>query len=308
MNPRVSVVIPTRNRADDLRARVSEIANQSLSDHELVIVDDGSEDHTPSVAELAAAADERVRYVRLDPPLGMPGVLQRAVDEAGANLVAIFHDHDSYAPTILECLASALTEQADASFAFCSIFAIDATSGDRQLMEHSPEFGQQGDVLSAFVRSGACPVCASATLLRKDRLPTVPFEPDLGLFADVSLWCRLSAAAPTPYVREPLVVVQGWDETESLTKLNWEILGRMARLRRALVAHMGLSRTQALRLRGRIYLGTQAARGKFVLRLLRHAFRTRTVPAGALRGLPRPFAALTRRLGGHGGGGAELSR
>jgi glycosyltransferase involved in cell wall biosynthesis len=299
MSPRVSVVIPTRNRADDLRARVSEIANQSLPDHELVIVDDGSEDHTPSVAELAAAADERVRYVRLDPPLGMPRVLQRAVDEAGADLVAIFHDHDSYAPTVLDRLASALGERPDAAFAFCSIFSVDPASGRRQEMVHPAEFGAPGDVLSAFVRSGACPVCASATLLRKNRLPAVAFEPGLGLFADVPLWCRLSATSPSPYVPEPLVSVQGWDETESLTKLNWEIIGKLASLRRQLVAsHMQLSGAQAVLLRGRIRLAAAVSRGRFVIRLLRHASRNGPVPENALRGLPRPLTALTHRLGG----------
>ena len=63
-SPAVSVVIPTRNRADLLRQAVDSVFAQTVTDWELVIVDDASEDATPEV--LARLTDPRVRVIRLE--------------------------------------------------------------------------------------------------------------------------------------------------------------------------------------------------------------------------------------------------
>ena len=50
--PAVSVVIPTRNRADYLRIALASLARQQLdAPHELIVVDDGSTDSTSAVVE-----------------------------------------------------------------------------------------------------------------------------------------------------------------------------------------------------------------------------------------------------------------
>jgi glycosyltransferase involved in cell wall biosynthesis len=294
-SPVVSVVIPTRNRAKELAVRVREMAAQTLEDHEVVIVDDGSSDETPAVARAAAAEDDRVRYVRVDPPVGMPGVLQRCLDEARSDLVSIFHDHDEYCANILERLLVALRSSPEAAFAFCGITLVGSNAAE-EVHLHPPGFGQRQDVLTAFVRNGACPVCASATMVRKHRLPTPAFDPRLGLFADVRLWCQLSATSPSGYVREPLVRVQGWDEGEGLRKHNWEIIGSLARLRRELATTIAPGPGRFLLLRLRIFASCMRERVRFIARLIRHALRGNPLPEPALRGLPRPVAWPIRRL------------
>jgi glycosyltransferase involved in cell wall biosynthesis len=59
---RVSVILPTRNRAALLPRAVRSVLNQSYVSWELVVVDDGSEDETPTL--MAAMSDPRVRTVR----------------------------------------------------------------------------------------------------------------------------------------------------------------------------------------------------------------------------------------------------
>jgi glycosyltransferase involved in cell wall biosynthesis len=60
--PRVSVIVPTRNRAASLERLLASLHAQSFADFEIVVVDDGSTDATPRVAQ----AWDRVRYVRGD--------------------------------------------------------------------------------------------------------------------------------------------------------------------------------------------------------------------------------------------------
>jgi CDP-glycerol glycerophosphotransferase len=64
--PAVTVVVICYNDAGNLPAAVRSATRQTLRDLEIVIVDDGSSDDTPSVASALAATDARVRYHRLD--------------------------------------------------------------------------------------------------------------------------------------------------------------------------------------------------------------------------------------------------
>ena len=90
MEPLVSVVIPSYNRASVLEASVRSVLNQSYRNLELIVVDDGSKDNTREVLE--AIGDERVRYVYQD-NAGACAARNHGVSEAKADYIA-FHDSD----------------------------------------------------------------------------------------------------------------------------------------------------------------------------------------------------------------------
>ena len=60
---KVSVVMPIYNAYDYLRPAIDTVLGQTLSDIELICVDDGSTDNTLEVLKEYQAADERVRIV-----------------------------------------------------------------------------------------------------------------------------------------------------------------------------------------------------------------------------------------------------
>ena len=60
---KVSIIIPTYNRADVLALSVQSVLQQTYADFELLIVDDGSSDNTDIVAE--SLHDDRIRYLKL---------------------------------------------------------------------------------------------------------------------------------------------------------------------------------------------------------------------------------------------------
>ncbi len=58
----ISVIIPTYNRAQLLPRAIKSVLNQTYSDWELIVVDDGSEDETAMV--VSQFDDSRIRYIR----------------------------------------------------------------------------------------------------------------------------------------------------------------------------------------------------------------------------------------------------
>ena len=62
VNPRISVVIITRDRAELLRDSIQSVLHQTMGNFELIIVDDGSQDNTAEIVE--SFSDNRIYFAR----------------------------------------------------------------------------------------------------------------------------------------------------------------------------------------------------------------------------------------------------
>ena len=105
-DPKVSVVIPTYNRADLLPRAVNSVLAQTFTDFELIIVDDASPDRTPQVA--AAFNDPRVRHVRHPRGKGPAGARNTGIAQSRGRYVAFLDDDDEFLPQKLERQVRAL--------------------------------------------------------------------------------------------------------------------------------------------------------------------------------------------------------
>jgi len=61
--PKVSIIIPTYNRADLVSRAIQSVINQTYKDWELLIVDDGSTDNTKQIVEEFIKKDSRIKYI-----------------------------------------------------------------------------------------------------------------------------------------------------------------------------------------------------------------------------------------------------
>lgn len=103
--PAVSVVMPVYNEARFLGAAVQSILEQTFSDFELVIVDNGSTDD--SALLLSRLDDPRIRVFRNERNLGSASAGNRAVRESTAPLIARMDADDTASPRRLEKQAAA---------------------------------------------------------------------------------------------------------------------------------------------------------------------------------------------------------
>lgn len=130
--PRVSIVIPTRNRASLLWRSVRSALRQTVWNTEVLICDHGSTDDTPEVTRNLAAADPRVRYV-LAPAPGGPGVPRNSgLAAARAPFIAFLDDDDEWTNCehLAQCLDLLEKGGIDVVFTNWSVKA-----GDRVLVE-----------------------------------------------------------------------------------------------------------------------------------------------------------------------------
>lgn len=104
--PLFSVIIPVYNRADLIAATLESILAQEWKDFEIIVVDDGSSDHS---AECARAVSSAIRVFTV--PNGGPGPARNhGISEAKGRYLAFLDSDDLWFPWTLATYARALEE------------------------------------------------------------------------------------------------------------------------------------------------------------------------------------------------------
>lgn len=98
--PRVSVVIPTRDRVGYVVDSVASALAQSERDLHVLVLDNGERDDAATA--LAAVTDRRLSVMRGDPTRDVIGNLNAALDRLDAEHGVVFHDDDVMHPRLVE--------------------------------------------------------------------------------------------------------------------------------------------------------------------------------------------------------------
>lgn len=104
---RFSVIIPTRNRLEKLRRALRSVEQQTFTDYEVWIVDDGSTDGTREFLESGRLAQDYPGipsiHIRINPDSrGAAAARNRAIAGSAGELVAFLDDDDTWLPAYLE--------------------------------------------------------------------------------------------------------------------------------------------------------------------------------------------------------------
>jgi glycosyltransferase involved in cell wall biosynthesis len=128
VTPRVSVLLPVRDARATLDACLDSLAAQTLADHEVIAVDDGSEDGSGDRLVERAAGDARLRLLRTE-PRGIVAALNLALGEARAPLVARMDADDVSHPSRLALQAERLERDPAVDVLGCRV-AVGAEAGE----------------------------------------------------------------------------------------------------------------------------------------------------------------------------------
>jgi hypothetical protein len=195
--PRVSVVIPTKDRQARVLQAVASVRSQEGVEVEILVIDDGSSDGTS--AKLAGIGG--VRVVRHEASRGVAVSRNRGIEESTAPWVAFLDDDDLWAPGKLAAQLAAAAEQ-DAPWVYASAHVVDE-AGRLLWTETAPT---ADEIAWAITRYNPLPAGSSNVLARRALLTQAGgFDPQLAHLADWDLWARLLAVHPPACVAEPLL-------------------------------------------------------------------------------------------------------
>ena len=101
--PLVSVVMPCYNAEKYIRKSIDSVINQSFSNWELIIVNDGSKDNSLSIIQDYASKNSRVKYIDCPVPSGSPAEPRNiGIREAKGRYIAFLDSDDIWTPDKLE--------------------------------------------------------------------------------------------------------------------------------------------------------------------------------------------------------------
>jgi glycosyltransferase involved in cell wall biosynthesis len=179
-------------------AAVGSVLNQTFTDLELIVIDDGSTDDTPEVVR-PFLSDPRVRYLRTD-GLGQPRAKNLGVLQARGPLVAFLDGDDEWLPAKLERQLPLFADPA-VGVVYARRTLVDADGRDLPTPAGLLIRGRVYDDL--LVRN---PVCFSSVVVRRSVFESVGiFDPTLPLAIDYDLWLRAARHFAFDYVDESLV-------------------------------------------------------------------------------------------------------
>jgi glycosyltransferase involved in cell wall biosynthesis len=213
--PRVSVITTAYNVAPYLADAIESALAQSMSDLELLIVDDGSTDESLRIARRYAAGDPRVRIFATGHQ-GVSGARDTGVRAARGEWVGFLDGDDVWERDFLARQLDFVQSQPESCVgSFCWSRGI-ARDGRPRRLAHAPAPGRYH---LARMLQGICPPGNGSSLfIRRSALAQAgPFHPTL-VGEDIEMWYRLLRAAPDRhFVCLPEILTRYRERPGSLT-------------------------------------------------------------------------------------------
>ena len=202
--PLVSVVIPTFNYASYLARALDSVLAQSYRNLEVIVVDDGSTDHTAQLVQgYRERHPERVSYLYQENS-GPNRARNRGVAAARGEFVALLDADDEWLPEKLELQMACALAHPEIALVGCGAYAVSpegAIVSEDRCQPPPPRRELARHLKIRNFHFGGC----SGVLIRKRCLDAVgPFDESLRGSEDRDMWLRLAEHYDFMNLAEPL--------------------------------------------------------------------------------------------------------
>lgn len=199
--PLVSVIIPAFNAESTIGEAVASALRGTYGPIEVIIVDDGSTDQTPAIAEEFARTDRRVRVHRR-PNGGLSAALNSGFALANGDYVARLDADDIWHPLKLEHQVHIACQMPEAAFVYTLVRYVDGhghvvRDGPRQLF---PQYALCRGLYESLVGGGS-----SALMKRSAVKEACGCDEAFRSWEDLLLQLKISARHPIAFVPQYLV-------------------------------------------------------------------------------------------------------
>lgn len=142
--PKISIIVPVHNTEEYLQECLDSLAAQTISDLEVICIDDGSTDQSEDMLRKYAERDQRFRVFSHPEALGPGAVRNKGIALASGDFIGFVDSDDYIHPKMYEDLLSAFGVGEDIDFTICGIEKF-SDSGAEKFAK-----GEQERLLSAF--------------------------------------------------------------------------------------------------------------------------------------------------------------
>ena len=199
--PKVSIIVPSYNRAEFIEATVGSILAQSFTDFELVFVDDGSTDNTEELMKKYLDKDPRVKYFKQKNS-------ERAVARtyglslANADLLCLVDSDDLWYKDKLEKQVAIMDANPNLVFCYASVNRIDM-EGNRVASSPRQHQGFSGHIFYDLLMRNFIP--SVTPMFRKTAFENVGAQiTEFIPYEDWDFWLKFSRQGEFFHIKEPL--------------------------------------------------------------------------------------------------------
>ncbi len=203
---KISVVIPLYNKEKHIAHTIDTVLNQTYSDFELLVIDDGSTDDSAKI--VSEIKDRRIRLVCKENE-GETATRNYGVKHAMGEYVAFVDADDEWMPCFLEEINSLIKMFPEAGL-FATALMVHERNGEEYKLEY-PNLPTDGSkcLIEDYFESSLhySPVSSSSVCVKKSVfLDLGGFTPGIKNGGDLDLWCRLALKYPIAYSSRPSAV------------------------------------------------------------------------------------------------------
>ena len=201
IKPQVSVIIPTYNRSWIIKEAIDSVLAQDYKEFELIVVDDGSTDHTSDVLD----SSRNVIKVLSQKNKGVSAARNRGIAEASGKFIAFLDSDDLWLPQKLSAQVEFFNQTPNALI--CQTEEVWIRNGLRV----NPK--KRHKKLSGMIFKPSlelCLVSPSAVMIQRSLFDRVgEFDETLPACEDYDLWLRISCRFPVHLIDRPLIIKRG---------------------------------------------------------------------------------------------------
>ena len=199
MKPVLTIIIPTFNRADFLKEAIESVLAQTFTDFELIVVDDGSTDHTGDVVR----EFPRIRYAACPENSGVSHARNLGIGMARGRYICFLDSDDLWVKNKLETQIRWMEAHAECRVCYTDEIWIRKGVRVNPMNKHRK---YSGDIFPHCLP--LCIVSPSSVLMRTSLFDEVgTFDEDMTVCEDYDLWLRIALKYPVHFIREKLILM-----------------------------------------------------------------------------------------------------
>ncbi len=203
MSKRVTVIIPTYNRAYLVEKACRSALNQTYRDLEVFVIDNGSTDNTEEV--ISRIDDRRLRYFKMPEPTNGPaGPRNYGIKISDSPYLAFLDSDDQWLEDKLEMQIPLFEKQKDIGLVYSNGFLIKSFTRHRKVKFFNKSMPYRGNVSRQLLSANF--IALSSAVAKRECFDNCGlFDERFFSAADWELWLRFVELYKIDYVDRPLI-------------------------------------------------------------------------------------------------------